>query len=175
MAKRNASGGNGESAATTEEVFRPGAGYRRESSVTDAPWVAQQKGNVVEGKLLGRYEMNVDEKRYYYQVELDRPCKARQGTGEEAEIIDVPAGTVVNLNENHNVKRALTERIIPEILAGAEYNIAVAYGDKIKLGGGRTMWKIEVWSKMRKAPIRPVSALPASMVASTTSDEGPPF
>lgn len=159
MAKKNENG-----AATTDEKTSkpatPGAGYRRESSVTDAPWVAQEKGNVCEGKLLGRYEMNVEPVRYYYQVELIRQCMVRQGTGEEAEIITVEPGTVVNLNENYGVKKALTERVVPEILAGAEYNVFVTFGDKIKLQGGKTMWKTDVFSKLLKPATRPVTSLP---------------
>jgi hypothetical protein len=167
MAKKNGSNGEGmtETETETKKKVTPGAGYRRESSVTDAPWVANEKGNVCEGKLLGRYQMNVEPVRYYYQVELIRPTLARQGTGEDAEVIEVEAGHVVNLNETSQVAKALTERVVPEILAGAEYNIWVEFGDKIKLkGGGKTMWKVDVFSKQLKAPTRPVIALPKSQL-----------
>lgn len=170
MAKKNGTTEAANGTEKAEKAITPGAGYRRESSVTDAPWVAQEKGNVCEGKLLGRYEMNVEPVRYYYQVELVRECAVRQGTGDDAETVMAEPGTVVNLNENYGIKKALTERVVPEILAGAEYNVFTTFGDKIKLQGGKTMWKTDVFSKLLKPATRPVTSLPK---ASLGGEEAP--
>lgn len=149
--------------ATNGENARPAgapAGYRRRSSVSDASWVATQQGNICNGKILGRHAMQQTPVRYYYQIELLRPCKVRVGRGEDAEIEEAPAGEVVNLNETYQIG-VLKEIEIPEILAGAEYNVWVEFKNKIKVAGGaRTMWNVDVSSVQTKAPTREVRPLP---------------
>jgi len=149
-------GANGEGA----KPAGPPAGYRRRSSVSDASWVAQQQGNICNGKILGRHAMQQTPVRYYYQIELLKPCKVRVGRGEDAEIEEVPAGEVVNLNETYQIA-VLKEIEIPEILAGAEYNVWAEFKNKIKVANGtRTMWNVDVSSVQVKPPTREVRPLP---------------
>jgi hypothetical protein len=176
MAKGSASNAKagGKDAASNGAAGMPSK-FRRISTVSDAPWVAQEKGNIVQGKLLGRHTMNSEPVRYYYQIELSKPCQARQGSGEEAEIIDAVVGDVVNLNENFKIK-VLTETVVPEILAGAEYEVYAEFKDKIKLKSGRTMWDVEVGSFQLKPPVRPVQPLPKeSMAAGEGEGSDTPF
>jgi hypothetical protein len=149
--------------------------FRRISTVSDAPWAAQEKGNTVQGKLLGRHIMNSEPVRYYYQVELTAPCKARQGSGDDAESIDAEKGDVVNLNENYKIK-VLTETVVPEMLAGAEYEVFVEFKEKIKLKNGRQMWDAEVGSFQLKPPTRAVVPLPKDSVSTAEGEtDATPF
>lgn len=137
------------------------AGFRQRSAESEAPWVAQEKGNVCYGELINRYPMNgQDPPRHYYQVELLAACKVRVGRGEEVEIEEASVGTIVNLNENYKTS-CLKDIEIPEILAGASYTVWVKFEDKLKIGGGKTMWQIKVKSAQKRPPTSPVRALPS--------------
>jgi hypothetical protein len=115
---------------------------------------------------------NSDPIRYYYQIELTAPCKVRIGRGEDAEVQEAQAGEVVNLNENHKTA-CLKELEVPEIIAGAVYDVWVKFEDKIKIGGGKTMWNIDVQSKQLKAPTSQVRPLIDSGAASGGDEESP--
>jgi hypothetical protein len=159
-------GANGEAAEPTMP-----AGFRRRNAVTDAPWVHGEKGNVCQGNLLGRYQMqgNVQGSRYYYQVELVKDCKVRMGRGDDAEIVMAKKGDVVNLGESYKIA-CLKEVEIPELLAQAEYQVWVHFKDKIKISGGRSLWNTEVTSRRTKAPIGEVRALPADDASEGEAD-----
>lgn len=135
------------------------AGFTRRTQISEANWVENETGNVCYGKLQGRYKMNVEPARWYYQIELLAPCKVREGTGDDAQLIVAQPGDVVNLNENHKTK-CLRDIEIPEIAAGARYHVHVTYQNKIKISGGRTMWNVEVNTKQVKRPTSPVRSLP---------------
>lgn len=172
-AKGKAAPAGGKNGASESNGGAP-AGFRRRSTVSDANWVATEKGNSVHGKLLGRHEMSTTPVRFYYQVELLKPCKVRVGSGEDVEIEDAAVGDVVNLNENKKLE-CLKEIEIPEILSGAEYEIFVEFGGKRNIGGGKTMWDINVSSKSIKGPTRPVVALPKGSSAEGEGSEAAPF
>jgi hypothetical protein len=113
-------------------------------------WMAMEKGNVCHGKLLGRYKLK-STRYYYYQVELLNPCQVRvaSGLGSEA-----AAGDVINLIENRKLE-CLKDVEIPEILAGAEYEIFIKVVNKIEVHSGKTVWNIDVSTKAIKEPSRP--------------------
>ncbi len=158
-AKGGSGSGNGAQ-PSTPAMSGPPSGFRRQSSVSDAPWVEQKEGNVCFGKLINRYPMNnQDPPRYYYQVELKTPCLVRIGRGDDAEVKEAKVGEVVNLNENYK-SSCLRDQVIPEIIAGAEYEVWAKFESKISLQGGRTMWNIDVHTKQLKPPtsaIRPLT------------------
>lgn len=139
------------------------AGFRRVNSVTDAPWVKGQEGNVVFGKLINRYGMQGQQlpgsSGHYYQVELLEPCAVTKGKGDDAEVVEAAAGDIVNLGENKQIA-SLKDVVIPEINAGADYQVFIKFKNKIKISGGRTMWNIEVHSKSLRGPSRQVTPLP---------------
>ncbi len=139
------------------------AGFRRVNSVTDAPWVKGQEDNVVFGKLINRYGMQGQtlpgSSNHYYQIELLEPCLVTKGKGDDAEVVEAAAGDIVNLGENKQIA-SLKDVVIPEINAGAEYQVWLKFKNKIKISGGRTMWNIEVHSKSLRAPTRAVVPLP---------------
>lgn len=159
MAKAAAAKNSESTGGAPEASPNPPSGFKRRSAVTDAPWVETAKGNVCQGRLLNRYVMNnSDPVRYYYQVELSHPCQVRIGRGEDAEVQTAQAGEIVNLNENHKTS-CLKEVEVPEIIAGGVYDVWVKFEDKIKIGGGKTMWNIDVQSKQLKAPTSQVRPL----------------
>lgn len=146
------------------------SGFRRRVSVSDAPWVAQEAGNIVYGRLLNRYEMQGQTpRRWYFQIELHAPCKVKIGKGDDAEIVTAKKGDVVNLNENHKLV-GMREVEIPEILAGAVYDIWAKYENKIKISGSKTMWNIDLQTKQLKPPTSPVRALTAADIGEASDD-----
>ena len=56
------------------------------------------------------------------------------------------------VNLNYGPKTKDLESLIPSIMAGAEYEVWIhVQGEKFKISGGRTMWDIDVQSKIIKA------------------------
>jgi hypothetical protein len=159
MARATRSAGGDESAS---EKNAP-SGFRRVNSVTDAPWVKGQEGNVVFGKLINRYGMQGQalpgSSNHYYQIELLEACAVTKGKGDDAEVVEAAVGDIVNLGENKQIA-SLKDVVVPEINAGAEYQVWIKFKNKIKISGGRTMWNIEVLSKSLRGPSRAVIALP---------------
>jgi hypothetical protein len=146
--------------ASAEERKGPPAGFRRRSAVSDAPWFTNKEGNIAHGKLIGRYIMQgVEPPRPYYQVELYSSATVTVGRGDDAEEREASAGEVINVGESYKLK-CLIDVEIPEILAGADYDVWIEVDKKIKVGQGRTMWMIDVQSKRTKSPTGEVRPLP---------------
>jgi hypothetical protein len=156
MAKKKAeeeeTGGNGEG-----KVRKPPAGYRRTTAVDDAPWVQAQVGNVLNGRLIDRFVMNTSPKRAYYQVELFEPCAVRVGRGDDAEVVQAEKGDVVNLGETFRMT-AIKDRIIPEVRAGAVYDLWI-------------LWQV----KPPSAPIQPLPPDETSPAEEGAEGEEAPF
>lgn len=155
-------GAEGAEGADESEAGAAPQGYRRISSVQDAPFVTSKVKNVCSGTLINRYEMqgNQQGNRWYYQVELDKPCTVTVGKGDDAAEQEMNAGDVVNLGENMQIGKSLKPVIIPEINAGAEYKVHVFYKKKIKIAGAKTLWIIEVYARRVKGPQGVVTPLP---------------
>jgi len=143
-------------ATAPADVAGPAApsGFRRLSAVQDAPWVHFQEGNVVHGDLLGRYIMQTDPPRPYYQVELIAPCTVRIGKGDEAEISQAPKGSVVNLGETFQL--SCYKESAAEVNAGAKVEVWCAVKRKVKREGGKTLWILDPQAKRLKAPTSPI-------------------
>lgn len=177
--KKNKSGSTGAADAAAEsngeaeepKISAP-AGFRRRGAVAEAPWFKSKDGNVCFGKLLGRYIMNgVEPPRPYYQVELKKSAIVTVGKGDEAEEVTAAAGDVVNVGESFKLT-CLKDVEVPELLAGAEYDVWIHTQKKIKIGGGRTMWVIDVETKRLKAPTGEVRPLPPDAGGTATAEEG---
>lgn len=160
--------GDDEDEEESTEKRRAPKGFRRRSAVSEAPWFHAQKGNVCHGKLLGRYIMQTDPPRPYYQVQLYSPCTVTVGKGDDAEQVEAKVGDVVNVGESFKLT-VLKDVEIPEILAGGEYDVWFDVESKIKISGGRTMWNIDVQTKRTKAPTSEVRPLPTD--SSSASDD----
>lgn len=154
----------------SDEMQMP-AEFQRRTSVDDAPWFHLAKGNVCYGRLIDRFVMKTTPVRAYYQVELKKPAQVRIGSGEEAEVVEAKAGQIVNLNESVKIK-FLAEKEIPEIRAGAAYDVFIKVGDKRKIGSGRTMWEIDGGSHMVRPPTGDVRPLLPDAPASDDSSAG---
>ena len=160
-----------EEVEESEQAVMP-SGYRRRSAVTDAPWFTNKVGNVAHGKLCGRFMMTgVEPPRAYYQVELLAPCTVTVGRGDDAEEQQAAAGDVINVGENFKIK-VLRDIEIPELNAGAEYNVWIDIQKKIKLKGGKTMWVIDVASKRTKGPTGEVRPLAPDTAGDGAGEEG---
>lgn len=145
--------------ATQQSIAAP-RGFRRRSAVSEAPWFKMKVNNICHGKLLGRYSMTgMEPIRHYYQVELYKACTVTVGRGEEAEDIEAQPGDVINIGETFKLT-CYRDIEVPEILAGADYDVWVHVQKKIKVSGGRTMWVIDPQSKRTKAPTGEVRPLP---------------
>lgn len=155
-----------------EKKVAPPAGFRRRGAVAEAPWFKNKDGNLCYGKLLGRFIMTgVEPMRAYYQVELFKPATVTIGKGDEAEEVTAEAGDVVNVGESFKLE-CLKDVEIPEILAGGEYDLWIHTKKKIKIGGGRTMWVIDVETKMTKKPTSEVRPLPPDGAKAESEKEG---
>jgi hypothetical protein len=159
----------------TEEVetpIKPPVGFRRRAAVSEAPWYKNKEGNVAYGKILGRYAMQQEPVRYYVQIELYKESIVTVGRGDDAEEAVAKTGDVVNIGETFKME-CLRDVEIPEILAGAEYDLWVHTEKKIKLKtGGKTMWIMDVQTKQRKAPTSEVRPLTLTTKESAEGEGG---
>lgn len=156
MAKAAAKAGAASPGNGSNGSGGPPAGYRQMSADTDAPWWKAEEGSVCHGELLGFYTMQgVDPARNYYQLRLLEPTSGWKGKGEDREEVHCEKGSVINLGENFKVKEL--QKIVPQLTAGARYNIWVKIkGPKVKVGQGHTMWPMDIHSKMIAPPTGPV-------------------
>lgn len=148
-------------------MARPPEGFKRLGSVANAPWFALKEGNILFGELENVYT-RPDERlkgkdgkpgmSKFYQVKLLEGCEVRMGRGEEAKLVRANAGDVVNLNWGPKTKEL--EKLVPQILLGAEYRVWLRVGKKFKISGGRTMWDVDQNISCVKPP---------------TASEGPDF
>ncbi len=127
----------------------------RVGSVANAPWFHLEEGNICHGYLENVYERPDERakggKSKFFQIELLTPCKARDGRGDDAEIIEVKAGTIINLNYGPKTKEL--EKFVPQILMGAQYEVSCfVEGKKFSIGKGQTMWPIDVRAEQTRAP-----------------------
>jgi len=140
-----------------QEMVRAPEGFRRVGSVANAPWFNLKKGNQMIGVLENVYERNDERvpkekggKSRFFQVKLLEATECRAGKGDDAKIVRAEAGQVINLNYGPKTKEL--EKLIPEIMRGAEYQVWInVQGDKFKIGNGRTMWDMDVQVKLTQA------------------------
>jgi hypothetical protein len=153
MARRNSV----SSTVETAKVRAP-SGFRDLGSVQAEAWFALKEGNVMEGKLLGMYEM-IDTRatkagtmKNFFQIELTKPgTVGRYGSGEQAVEQEAPVGAILNLN--YGVKTQVLETLIPNILNNAEYRVWIHCGKKLSLKNQNTMWNIQCKSMQVRAPM----------------------
>ena len=140
-----------------DTIVRAPEGFRRLGSVANAGWFNMKKvGNVIRGSLEGMFERKDDlrpEKvSNFFQIKVSQPCEVRMGTGEAARLVEAKVGDYVNLN--YGPRTMLLSPFIPLLAQGAEFEVfGTILGDKIKLGGGRSMHNLDLYSKPTKAPM----------------------
>jgi len=127
----------------TSQVSMPEK-FQRVGSVSNAPWFSLEPSNEVEGVLNGMYVRNderaASKKSRFFQITTSKPCRARYGKGEKAEVREAPAGTVINLN--YGAKTKDLKNFAGQVMAGAKIEVFVHCGQKMTIGGGKTMWDI---------------------------------
>lgn len=155
---------------TETNAYKAPEGFSRDTAVQDAPWVNFQEGNIVHGRLLGCYTIQTTPPRDYYQVELVAPCTVRVGKGGDQEIVEAQAGDVVNVGITYNL-RCYQDKQIPEVEAGAEWQVWIRIGKKEKRGNGHTFWHADPRSKRVKAPTGPVVPKAATTPAAGDDDD----
>ena len=102
-------------------------------------WMKKEKGNVCQGKLLGRFGLP-DDDRFFYQVLLNKPCKVLSGKGEETKEVVLEAGQIANVDESKALEGLSKYTKLMDY--GGVYEAWIMYGDKIKLDGGNTFWPV---------------------------------
>ena len=147
----------GKSTQVELAIVRSPEGFRDLGSVTAECWFNLEPGNVVQGTLLGMYEMKDDRstkpdgKKNFFQIQVTEPgAKGRYGKGEDVEVKEIPVGATINLN--YGVKTKVLETLLPSIQNNAKHAVWVHCGEKIKIGKGQAMWVITCKSKMLRAP-----------------------
>lgn len=98
-------------------------------------WAKKEKGNVIQGRLLGRFTMGED--RSFYQIKLDKPTKAIAGRGDETQEVTLEAGKLVNVDESKAM-----EDLRKYAESGGVYDVWIMYGDKQKTPDGGSFWPI---------------------------------
>ena len=147
----------GKSTQAEIPMVRAPEGFRDLGSVSAECWFNLEEGNVVQGTLLGMYEMKDDRAtkpgamKNFFQIQVTEPgARGRYGKGENAEVKEIPVGTTINLN--YGVKTKVLETLLPSIQNNAKFAVWVHCGAKIKVGKANTMWVITCKSKMLRAP-----------------------
>ena len=141
---------------TSNTLARPPEGFRRVGSVSNAPWFLFEAGATLLGVLENVYE-RPDERvpkekggvSKFFQVKLLQPIMVRKGKGEDAEMMEAQAGDVVNLTYGPKTKEL--EKLVPDILAGAEYQVWILVKNKFKLTAGKSMWDMDIQIQQTKA------------------------
>ena len=145
MAKKQKSNGNGtkrEEQFDIPEGFDINVGRERGEG-----WVVKEEGNVVQGRLLGRYTYTArGKKRAYYQIKLQKECVCEienPDYNEEAEDseerirVTLPPDSIVNLDET--TKLSDLESYSGN---GGIYDIWLVFGKKVDIGNGQSMWNV---------------------------------
>lgn len=151
-----ADGGNGK-------ISMP-AGYQRATADNSAPWWVREEGAKFHGELLGKFTMNTDLPRDFYQLRALDECKCIKGKGDEAEEVIVKKGELFNVGSNTRIVQGI-EPLIPQVAAGARIAVFGAItGSKIPTKGGRSVWPVEIGFKIVVAakqavvPVQPAAA-----------------
>lgn len=162
-------------AAAANGAISTPRGMARVGSVANAPWWHLKNGNALYGKLLNIYERPDERaksgKSKFFQVELcqysdpdsgevrdsyfdasgDRPTEVRIGRGKGATFEQAKPGTIINLNYGPKTKDF--EPFIEQIMRGAEFMVlCVINGEKFEIKNAQTMWPIETFAEMTRAP-----------------------
>lgn len=131
-------------------------GFRRTGTANAVGWFNMSKvGNVLSGKLLGIYtrkdQLRPDGMSKFFQVQINQDCEVRVERGEDARLEVAKPGQVVNVNYGPKTKG--WEVYNADIRRGAEYEVwASVVGEKVKIGGGRSMHQLEAFDRMVRPP-----------------------
>ena len=124
-------------------------GFNRVGCVEGAPWFALQKGNVLEGRLLGKYDRedrrSKTGKSSFFQVDLLASTTVRVGRGSEASFEQAQPGQVVNVNMGP--KTMVLSDYCEAVARGGSILLILRVGDKIELPNGNSIWDIQVATK----------------------------
>ena len=179
MAGKKAGTGAGKAGAesgSNGKVAMP-AGYQRATADNSAPWWIREEGARFHGELLGKFTMNTDPPRDFYQLRAVDECKCIKGKGEEAEEVIVKKGELFNVGSNTRIVQGI-EPLIPQVAAGARIAVfGVITGAKIPTKGGRSVWPVEIGFKIvvaAKQAVVPVQAA-ASAGGGSEGDDDLPF
>ncbi len=110
-------------------------------------WVHKEKGNTVQGELLGRFSFKdgrTGKQRSYNQIKLHEPCKisvtVEEGDEEITSVTEAKPGSLVNVDES----AALTDvsKLIDGIERGGKALVWFQYKEKESIGGGQSFWPV---------------------------------
>ena len=110
-------------------------------------WFRPKVGAVVHGRLMGRHERRSGRKQAFYQVKLISPATGIQGKGDDAEMIEIGKGEILNVNETKTL-----ESLHSLSADDGVYDIHITVLEKITLGNENTFWRMRVQKKVLRAP-----------------------
>lgn len=113
-------------------------------------WVAKKEGAIVQGRLIGRTEMNKTNRdgspRAFYRIELQQDCECVVGTGEESKLLTLTRGDMVNVDES----MALQD-LEPRTRDGGVYDVWIRYG---KQDEQSKFWPADIRLRVIQDPTR---------------------
>ena len=110
------------------------------------PWVSPVIGTVCEGRLLGRYRLELARSdMYYYQILLSGDCAIWAGAGLDAVHGTASKGQIVNLSEWSSVDFGDE---VSKMITGAKFDVRVRFDRQEEHLNGRKSW-VTYTSKMK--------------------------
>jgi hypothetical protein len=109
-------------------------------------WFRQAVGAVVHGRLMGRFERNKSDQAFY-QIKLITPASGIQGKGDDAEMVELEKGGILNVNET----KAL-ESLHSLAADDGVYDVHITCLEKVALPNNHTFWRMRIAKKTLKAP-----------------------
>ena len=125
-------------------------------------WYRPKIGKVVFGRLLGRFERKSGRAQAFYQVKLYHPCEGIQGRGDDAEVVELQKGDVLNVNET-----SALEELHALAASDGIFDVHITPLEKVDLPNGNTFWCMRIGKKT----VRAATSIPDVSKAQKGNDE----
>ncbi|KKM78673.1 hypothetical protein LCGC14_1357530, partial [marine sediment metagenome] len=114
-------------------------------------WWRPKEGAIVHGRLMGRHERNTGKKQAFYQIKLISSASGIQGKGDDAEVVELEKGGILNVNET----KAL-QCLHPLTADDGIYDVFIKVLEKVAIEGGHSFWRM----MMKKKTLRAATFVP---------------
>lgn len=135
-------------------------------------WFRPSIGDIVHGRLLGRHERGTGRKQAFYQVRLYAPASGIQGKGDEAELVELAKGDIINVNETK-----VLQDLRPLTGGDGIYDVHITVLEKVELDSGNTFWRMRIATKTLRKPtfVPAVSKDEPAPASDSINDDHIPF
>lgn len=109
-------------------------------------WYKPELSGPVIGLLKGRFQMTgaKGKVRHYFQVELQKPCKAMTVIDDENVEVDLEPGALINVDERKDLEGLAAKAMDTE----HSYIVFIQAKEKIRLDSGNTFWRFAAGVKL---------------------------